>query len=397
MSIKRAVAGAGALVVVAGSLITTAPVMAQGTSPGFEHCNVGVSWNNFEQPRWAATDKPSIQQTVEAGGGTYLPDFNAKNDNDQQLSDVQSLIDNGADVLIILAADNKLIGPALESAKNNNIPVIGYDRLIEDPYALYLSFDNVLVGKAEADAMLAHVPSGNYVLMKGHEGDPNASVFLPEGWRQAGLYDKIDAGEINVVYETFTDNWKPEVATNNMDAAIQKANNDNVTIDAVLAENDSTAFGSIASLVTNGLSGVPVSGQDGDHPNLQYVAQGLQYVDVWKDSNWLGKVAGAAALQLCAGVPVNEITVPADIMQGMTDAGKQPLLGDKAVDFNTPGLDQKLDSGDENVVSSILLQPTPITAPDLQKVLDGNWLSKEELCAGVTAEMPGAAVCGVSG
>jgi hypothetical protein len=35
-------------------------------------CTVGVSWNNFQQPRWAAHDKPNIQKTVEAGGGKYI-------------------------------------------------------------------------------------------------------------------------------------------------------------------------------------------------------------------------------------------------------------------------------------------------------------------------------------
>ena len=35
-------------------------------------CTVGVSWNNFQQPRWAAHDQPNIKSTVEAGGGTYI-------------------------------------------------------------------------------------------------------------------------------------------------------------------------------------------------------------------------------------------------------------------------------------------------------------------------------------
>ena len=33
-------------------------------------CVVGVSWNSSGQPRWAAHDKPNIQKTVEAGGGS---------------------------------------------------------------------------------------------------------------------------------------------------------------------------------------------------------------------------------------------------------------------------------------------------------------------------------------
>ena len=45
-------------------------------------------------------------------------------------------------------------------AAEDNIPVIAYDRLIEDPNVLYLSFNNTDVGVAEATAMLAKVPPG---------------------------------------------------------------------------------------------------------------------------------------------------------------------------------------------------------------------------------------------
>ena len=76
-------------------------------------CNVGVSWNNFEQPRWAATDKPNLQATIEAGGGTYK-DFDAKLDSAQQLTDVETLINGGADVLVLLAQDQDAAVSALE-------------------------------------------------------------------------------------------------------------------------------------------------------------------------------------------------------------------------------------------------------------------------------------------
>ena len=161
-------------------------------------CTVGVSWNNFQQPRWAAHDQPNIKKTVEAGGGTYI-DADANLSNEQQLTDVDTLISKGAKVLVLLAQDNKAILPALQKAKDAGIPVIAYDRLIEDPDILYITFDNVLVGKAEAEAILAKVPKGNYVLIKGDPGDPNASTFLPQGWDEAGLKDKVDSGDIKIL------------------------------------------------------------------------------------------------------------------------------------------------------------------------------------------------------
>ena len=102
------------------------------------------------------------------------------------------------------------------------------------------------------------------------------------------------------------------------------------------------------------------------------MAKGDQYVDVWKNSNELGKAAGQAALDLCAGKKISEITLP----DGLIDPTVAPLAGLGVKDFTTPN---------GTVVKSIILQPTPLLAGDLQKVIDGGWITKEKLCAGVDA------------
>jgi D-xylose transport system substrate-binding protein len=338
-------------------------------------CTVGVSWNNFQQPRWAATDQPKMKETIEAGGGTML-EFDANLDSVQQLTDVDNLISQGAQVLVLLAQDQNAILPAVQKAKDEGIPVIAYDRLIEDPEVLYITFDNVGVGKAEAEAILTKVPSGNYVLIKGDPGDPNASTFLPQGWDEAGLKAKVDSGEITLLNGpdgTFTDAWDTQTAQNNMEAIIDKANADNKTIDAVLAENDSTALGVAAALTGKNYDPYPpLSGQDGDPSNLNNVAKGLQYVDVWKNSNELGKAAGAAALALCANPDLASLALP----DGLIDPSVAPAAGLAVQDFDTPG---------GKTVKSFILQPTPITAENLNLVIDGGWITKEEACAGVPA------------
>jgi D-xylose transport system substrate-binding protein len=369
-----------AILAVAGLALgaCSSPGASSSGSAATSDCTVAVSWNNFQQPRWAAKDKPNIQSTVEAGGGEYI-DADANLDTVQQLTDVETLIGQGADVLILLAQDTAGVGPALEAAANAGVPVIAYDRLIEDESILYITFDNVGVGKAEAEAMFEAVPSGNYVLIKGDPGDPNASTFLPQGWDEAGLQDKVDAGEITIVDDQFTDAWDTQEAQDNMEAIIDAANADDVAIDAVLAENDSTALGVVAALQAKGYDPIPVSGQDGDTANLQNVAKGLQYVDVWKDANELGKVAGAAALQLCEDPDLAAVTIP----DGLVNPDVAPTAGLTATDFTTPGPDGEPDSGDESVVKSFILQPQPITAENLDLILDSGWLTKEVLCEGV--------------
>ncbi len=340
---------------------------------GAAECTVAVSWNNFQQPRWAATDKPNIQKVVEDAGATYI-DADANLSSEQQLTDVTQLISQGADVLILLAQDQNAVLPALQEATDNDIPVIAYDRLIEDESILYITFNNVGVGEAEAAAILDAVPTGNYVLIKGDPGDPNALTFLPQGWDNAGLAAKVASGDITLLNGpdgTFTDAWSTETAQENMEAIIDAANASGDTIDAILAENDSTALGVVAALEAKSYGFPPLSGQDGDPANLNNVALGKQYVDVWKNSNELGKAAGQAALQLCQGVAV-EIDI---------DDSVAPTDGNSPTDFETPG---------GKTVKSLILQPTPITAENLNLVIEAGWYaSKEDICAGVDDSHPG--------
>ena len=382
MAIRRFAALFAVLAVVMAACSSSAsPAPSAGGGGGATGCVVGVSWNNFQQPRWAAHDKPNMQKTVEAGGGSYI-DADANLVNEQQLTDVDTLISKGAKVLIILAQDNKAILPALKKANDAGIPVIAYDRLIEDPSVLYITFDNVLVGKAEAAAILTKVPKGNYVLIKGDPGDPNASTFLPKGWDDAGLKDKVASGDIKILGPaegTFTDAWKTEKAQSNMEAIIDKAVSDGTKIDAILAENDSTALGVVGALTAKSYGFPPLSGQDGDPANLNNVALGKQYVDVFKNANELGKAAGAAALELCKGTAMASLTLP----DGLLDTTVAPTAGLSAKAFTTP---------DGTSVQSFILQPTPLTAENLQVAIDAGQISKEDLCKGVDAAT-GPAAC----
>ena len=80
-----------------------------------------MSWNNFQQPRWAANDKPNIQKVVEDAGGKYI-DKDANLSTEQQLTDVDTLISQGAKVLILLAQDTKAVGPALAEGEGRGHP-----------------------------------------------------------------------------------------------------------------------------------------------------------------------------------------------------------------------------------------------------------------------------------
>ncbi|MEO9683881.1 MAG: D-xylose ABC transporter substrate-binding protein [Tateyamaria sp.] len=314
---------------------------------------VGVSWSDFQEERWK-TDEAAIVGALDAAGATYLS-ADAQSSATKQLADVESLITQGVDALIILAQDGSAIGPALDAAEAAGIPVIGYDRLIEDPRAFYLTFDNVEVGRMQAQAVFAKQPKGNYVMIKGSPTDPN-SDFL-RGGQQEVLQAAIDAGDITIVGESYTDGWQPSNAQRNMEQILTQANNE---VDAVISSNDGMAGGVVAALASQGMDGIPVSGQDGDHAALNRVALGTQTVSVWKDSRELGRNAGEIAVALAGGTAL-------DAIEG-------------SATFTSPG---------GVAVSSMLLAPLPITQDKLNLVVDAGWIEKDVLCQGVS----GLAVC----
>ncbi|HET7411500.1 MAG TPA: D-xylose ABC transporter substrate-binding protein [Pararhizobium sp.] len=319
---------------------------------------IGVSWSNFQEERWK-TDEAAIKKQIEADGNKYIS-ADAQSSASKQLTDVETLIAQGADALIILAQDASAIGPAVQKAVNEGIPVVGYDRLIENENAFYLTFDNKEVGRMQARAVFEVQPEGNYAFIKGSSADPNAD-FLFSGQMEV-LKEAIDSGKIKNVGEAYTDGWLPANAQRNMEQILTKNNNE---VDAVVASNDGTAGGAIAALAAQGMAGsVPVSGQDGDHAALNRIALGTQTVSVWKDARELGKNAAKIANSLAEGTPMDQV-----------EGAEKWSGGPKGVEMN-----------------AIFLKPVPITKDNLNVVIDAGWVTKDVVCQGVK---PGTVdVCG---
>ncbi|MDH3640466.1 MAG: D-xylose ABC transporter substrate-binding protein [Gammaproteobacteria bacterium] len=316
---------------------------------------VGVSWSNFQEERWK-TDEAAIKAQLQSHGAKYIS-ADAQSSAEKQLADVESLITRGASALIILAQDAATIVPAVSRAQAEGIPVVGYDRLIEVPGVFYLTFNNKEVGRIQAREVLKAQPMGNYVFIKGSSADPNAD-FLHDGQLEV-LKSAIDSGKIKVVGEQYTDAWLPENAQKNMEQILTANNN---KVDAVVASNDGTAGGVVAALTAQGMDGIPVSGQDGDHAALNRVARGSQTVSVWKDSRELGKAAADIAIALAKGTALDKV----------------------------PGAVKFSDGPKKVTMDAVLLKPLPITRDNLNVVIDAKWVKKAVVCQGVTSNAPKA-------
>jgi len=313
---------------------------------------VAVSWKTFQEERWK-TDEAAIKAVVEAAGHTYIS-TDAQGSAQKQAADIEGLISQKVDVILVVAFDSDAILPSIQKINDAGLKAIAYDVQFEDPNALYITFDNVGVGRLMAKTMLEKGKTeGNFAFIKGDKGDPNAT-FLFQGITEV-LKENMDAGKIKNVCETFTDGWKPDNAQKNMEQCLTANNN---AVDAVISENDGMAGGVVAALTAQGLAGsVPVTGQDGDKAALNRVALGTQLVSVWKDSRVLGKMAGEAAVALIGGTAM-------DALPGVAKFSG----GKKGVEMN-----------------SILIPPNPITRDNLNDVIDAGWVSKDEACAGVAA------------
>ena len=309
---------------------------------------IAVSWKTFQEERWK-TDDAAIKAVVEAAGDKYIT-ADAQGSAQKQAADIEGLIAQKPDVIMVVAFDSDAILPSIKKITDAGIKSIAYDVQFEDPAALYVTFDNVGVGRLMAKEILKAKPEGNYAFIKGDKGDPNAT-FLFMGQMEV-LKAAMDAGKIKNVCETFTDGWKPDNAQKNMEQCLTSTKN---KVDAGVSENDGMASGVVAALKAQGLAGkVPVSGQDGDKAALNRVAQGTQTVSVWKDSRALGKVAAEAAVALADGTA-------ADKLKGVIKFKE----GKKKVEMN-----------------AILLAPNPITKANLDDVIKAGWIKKDEACAG---------------
>ncbi len=219
----------------------------------------------------------------------------ADNKADKQANDVDNLLTKGVDVLVIAPHDATQAASMVEKAKAQGVPVISYDRLINsDKIDIYISHQVPVIGRKIAEYAIQKVPKGNYVVIDGSSKDNNAVIMKREYLTL--LQPLIDKGDIKVVAEDFTDDWRPELALNFAENALTQ-NKDN--IQAFIVSNDGMAGGVISALEKRGLAGkILVTGQDAGLEALQNIATGRQTMTVYKPIIPLANAAVEAAIKL---------------------------------------------------------------------------------------------------
>lgn len=280
---------------------------------------VGVAMPTKDLQRWNQDGSNMEAQLKEAG---YEVDLQyASNDIQTQVSQIENMISNGCQLLVIASIDGDSLGTVLAQAKEKNIPVIAYDRLImnSDAVTYYATFDNYMVGTKQGeyieqalDLKNAEGPF-NIELITGDPGDNNARFFF--GGAMDILQPYIDEGKLVVksgqtsFEEVATANWATEAAQSRFDAILASNYSDGTKLDAVLASNDSTALGVANSLAANYTGDYPIlTGQDCDIANVKNMLADKQSMSIFKDTRTLATqvVKMVDAIMQGGEAPVND-------------------------------------------------------------------------------------------
>jgi D-xylose transport system substrate-binding protein len=283
---------------------------------------IGLSLDTLKEERWQADAELFKKRCAELGADVLVQAANG--DDTRQINDVQSLISRNVDVIVIVPHDGDAMAQAVRAAHEAGIPVIAYDRLIKNcDLDIYLSFDNVKVGRLQAQWLLDHLPTpgkGRIIMANGSKTDNNAFLFNQGAMEVLQPY--IDRGDVQIVWEDWTEDWKLENAKKIVNAAISKLGPNG--FDAVLAAADSVAAGVVQALSEEGLAGkVLVTGQDADLVACQRILAGTQSMTIYKPLKKLATTAADVAVRMAEGKP---IIATQSVNNGLIDVPS--ILGD---------------------------------------------------------------------
>ena len=322
--------------------------------------SIGISMPTKSSARWIADGENMVKVLKDRGYKTDLQ--YADDDIPNQLAQIENMITKGAKVLVVAAIDGTTLSKALQSAADNGIKVIAYDRLIKGTKNVdyYATFDNFQVGVLQATSIVDKLGlkqgKGPFnIELFGGSPDDNNAFFFYDG-AMSVLQPYLDSGKLVVRSKQTGMN---KVGTLRWDGAVAQARMDNLLsayygkekVHAVLSPYDGLSIGILSSLKGVGYCTAQqacpvVSGQDAEVPSVKSILKGEQYSTVFKDTRELAKVAAN--------------------MVDATLSGKQPEINDT-----------KTYNNGVKVVPAYLLKPVSVDASNWNAVLVGSGYYKE--------------------
>lgn len=253
---------------------------------------IGFAMDTLVHERWLRDRDIFVARANELGARVIVQTANS--DSSEQEKQVQYLLEQNIDVLVLVPNDAEKAVNIVRTAKSKGVKVISYDRLSKySDVDLYISFDNIRVGELMGQAAIENCPEGNYLLLNGSKSDNNSFMFS-EGYKNE-LKEGINNGKVEIVGETWVNNWLYEDASKFVEETFKKG----TKIDAIIAANDTLAAAALNSLAERRLAGkVTVVGHDADLEGCQRVVEGTQYATVYKPIDKIAKTAAEYAIKM---------------------------------------------------------------------------------------------------
>jgi D-xylose transport system substrate-binding protein len=287
--------------------------------------------------RYDSKDRPAFVDKVKALCASCAVIYsNADGDPAKQQQQAEAALTNGAKVLVIDPADSASAAVIAARAAAANVPVVAYDRLIDNaPVNYYISFDNVKVGQLQGQALVDDLAA---------QGKTNAPIIMLNGdpktatarqFKQGAL-QAIEAGKLQIAKASDTPDWSPSNAQQEMDQAITALGPTGFA--GVYAANDDLAGGAVAAMKSAGINPAtrPLTGQDATLAGVQRVISGEQYMTIYKATAQEAQAAAALAVTLAQGAK--------------PDAGAY----------------SRTTSNGKNNIPSLLLEPIAVTQKNLE-------------------------------
>ncbi|QGQ18752.1 substrate-binding domain-containing protein [Cellulomonas sp. JZ18] len=330
---KKTAAGLVTAGLLVGSLAACSQERESGSGGGDgataapEDTLVGISMPTKSLERWNR-DGQHLDELLQGANYETALQY-ADNKVDQQITQIENMINQGADVLVIAPIDGDALGPVLDQAASQDIKVIAYDRLINNTPNVdyYATFDNYEVGKMQGEFIVEQLDLANQAgpfnlePFAGSPDDNNAKFFFSGAWDVLKPY--VDEGKLvvpsgkapasNDEWQSIgIQGWGSDTAQAEMENRLNSFYGGGQRVDVVLSPNDSLALGIAQALEGAGYAPgeeYPVlTGQDADQANVLNMIAGKQSMTVWKDTRTLGDQVAKMVEQIIEGqeVQVND-------------------------------------------------------------------------------------------
>jgi D-xylose transport system substrate-binding protein len=271
--------------------------------------------------RWESKDHPLVVQAIQqALPGATVDVTNANGDSPTQINQAEQDLTKGDCILVVAPHDSSAAATIVTDAHQQHVPVIAYDRLINDTSLdYYVSFDNTQVGVLQGQYIAANYQkyvtaqkNNNIYFIDGAQTDNNALLF------SKGVHSVVDplisAGTLTKAYEIFTPNWDNPTAQTEMEQALTAHSN---KIAIAYVANDGMAGTVIQALTAQHLNGkVLVTGQDATVAGIQQILLGNQSMTVYKPNIKEAQSTAAIVAALSNGTSTSSIATQTVAYQG---------------------------------------------------------------------------------